>query len=564
MTFTAAVITTFPDDMFDVYAKKMLQSFSPNWPAEIPLLVALDDDLLLPSVQKFLRPQDAACVGWGKEHGEFVARNKGKDDPQNYRKMPVRFCHKVFTMARALDTAMQQKKAGEVSPRYLLWMDADVIINRPVGLRDIEECLPKEGDAAATLQRKDWPHSECGWMSFDLENGGDKIIVEMFKVYVNDTVLKQEQKHDSWIFDQVVKALGVKVTNLTPDVPGMDVWQLSPMGKWSRHYKGPMAKQELINLPRPQVAQGQPQQVIIQTQNAIPHEEIRAHITENQKLIKNWVKPCIKHDEEVVIVSAGPLLIAENVREEKGKRIVAVKHAIEPLKKAGIKPWACILLDPREHVSDFVKNPDTDIIWFVASQVEPEVTRSLLLAGCKVWGYHAAVGAGEQDLTAKESYAIISGGSATATRGMFLMSHLGFSRFRLYGYELSIPDKPDTNARDERGQPKYMELNVGFTDRNIVRKKHFWTEPQYVAQFEEMKGIIESEKFEIKAFGDGVVPFLVHSKEASDLRNRELAAKIMGDKTYSYEELLGCRTSKINWRKWLPSSLRRRKLASKF
>ncbi len=561
MNLAAAIITTFPNSSWEVYSKKMLQSFQQGFPAEIPLLVALDDDLLLPDVQRLVRPQDAVAIGWGKEHTEFVARNKGKDDPQNYRKMPVRFCHKVFTLARALDTAMQQKKAGEVSPRYLLWMDADVILSRPVTIRDIEECLPKEGCAAATLQRKDWPHSECGWVAFDLENGGDKIIVEMFKVYVNDTVLQQQEQHDSWIFDQVVKALGLKVTNLTPDVPGLDVWQLSPMGKWSRHYKGPMAKQELIGQPRPMNNQVT-QNVVIQTQNAIPHAEICAHIAENQKLFKNWVKPCKKHDEEVVIVSAGPLLIAEDLRAEKGKRIVAVKHAIEPLKQGGIKPWACILLDPREHVSDFVKDPDKDILWFVASQVEPEVTKTLLLAGCTVWGYHAAVGAGENELTAKESYAIISGGSATATRGMFLMSHLGFHRFRLYGYELSIPDKPDLNAKDEKGQPKHMEISIGFNDRNLSRKRHFWTEPQFIAQFEEMNEIIRQDKFEIKAFGDGVVPFLAKSKEASDLRNRELAAKIMGGKEYTYEELLGCPTSKTNWRRWLPKTLRRRKSAS--
>lgn len=556
MSLSAAVISTFPNSSWEVYSKKMLQAFQQGWPAEMPLLIALDDDLLLSSVQKFVRSQDAVAVGWDKDHAEFVARNKGKDDPQDYRKMPVRFCHKVFAIARAYDTALQQKKAGEVSPRYLIWMDADVILTRPVTLQEIQECLPKEGDAVSTLQRKDWPHSECGWMAFDLENGGEKIIVEMFKVYVNDTVLKQEQQHDSWIFDQVVKALGLKVTNLTSDIPGLDVWQYSPMAKWSRHYKGPMAKQELLGMPKQQVQQ-QKQQVVIQTQNAIPHEEICAHIAENQNLITNWIKPCVKHNEEIVIVSAGPLLIAEDLRAEKGKKIVAVKHAIEPLKKAGIKPWACILLDPRPHMNDFVKDPDPEIIWFVASQVEPSVTLRLLAAGCTVWGYHASVGAGENDLISKQSYAIIAGGSATATRGMFLMSHMGFSRFRLYGYELSMPDKPDLNAKDEKGQPKYMEISIEFSDRNLERKRHFWTEPQFIAQFEEMNEIIKADKFEIEAFGDGVVPFLVKSKKASDLRNRELAAKIMGGKEYTYEELIGCRTSRINWRKWLPSSLRK-------
>lgn len=565
MTFSAAIVTTFPNDSWDIYSKRMLQSFVQNFPAEIPILISLDNNLLQDAVQKFTRSQDAIAVGWGKEHSEFVNRNKGKDDSQDYRKQPVRFCHKVFSVARAYDAICKQKAAEQAVPRYLIWMDADVISTRKVTLSDIQECLPKPGDVVATLQRRDWPHSECGWIAFDLENGGGDIIEKWFNAYITDAVIGFEQQHDSWAFDQITKGIGI--TNLSTDAPGLDVWQFTPMAKWSRHYKGPMAKSELANAVRPQ---GQPvignQKVVIQTQNAIPHDSICEHIKENQKLIKNWIKPCTKHGEEIVVVSAGPMLIAEELREEieAGRKIVAVKHAIEPLKKAGITPWACILLDPRPHMNDFVKDPNPEIIWFVASQVEPSVTMRLLVAGCTVWGYHAAVGAGEQELTALQPYSVIAGGSATATRGLFVLSHLGFGKFRLYGYNLCHPDKPDLAARDDIGQPKYMEISIGFDDRNINVKRHFWTEPQFIAQFEEMKALIEADKFEIDAFGDGVVPFLIRSKKISDLRNRELAAKMMGGKTYNYEELLGCQTSKTSWRKWWPNSLHKPKSASKF
>lgn len=561
MTLSAAVITTFPNSSWDVYSKKMLQSFMRNWPEEIPLLISLDDDLLLNSVQKWIRSQDAIAVGWGKEHREFVERNRGKDDPADYRKMPVRFCHKVFAIARAFDSVLKQKKDGDVAPRYLIWMDADVLIHRNVTLDEIRECLPKEGDSFATLGRKDWPHSECGWMAFDLENKGSEIIIEMFKSYVSDEILKQAQQDDSWMWDEVVKKIGCAVTNLTEGAPGLDVWQFSPMAKWSRHYKGPAAKQELLNMPRPAQTQGN---VTIQTRNAIPNEKICANIAANQKLIKNWIKPCKKHDEEIIIVSAGPMLIAEDLRKEQkaGKKIIAVKHALEPLKNAGIKPWASILLDPREHVNNFVQNPDKDIIWFVASQVNPEVVRTLILAGCTVWGYHASVGAGEVELTNLQPYSVVSGGSATATRGLFVMNHLGFNKFRLYGYNLCHGDKPDLNAKDELGQPKYMEISIAFDDKNMHVKRHFWTEPQLIAQFEEMNDLIKSERFDIEAYGEGVIPFLIKSKKTSDLRNKEIAAKMLGGKTPTYKELLGW-TSKTNWRRLLPKTLHKRSLASK-
>lgn len=550
---TIAVVTTFPNSSWDIYSKKMLQTFVQYWPDEIPLLVQLDDDLLYDQVNHLLRPQDGIAVGWEEDHLAFVERNKDKDHPTDYRKQAVRFCHKVFAIKRAMEAAIKQRESGGPSIRYLVWMDADVHMTRPVTYAEVEKCLPREGDAVAYLGRKDWDHSECGWLAFDLENSGDLVIKAIAGWYNEDFIFTQEQWHDSYIWDRVRDSLTIenqagRWTNLTADKPGMDIWPHSPMADWSVHYKGPQAKAQLANQRHEQIIQPtRGSNVVIQTKNAIPAEEICAHILENQQLIKNWVRPCTPTDEEIVIVSAGPMLIPEEVRKEKGKRIIAVKHALEPLKQAGVDIWATILLDPRPHVYDFVENPDTSIIWFVASQVNPKVTRKLLDSGCTVWGYHASVNANEAELIAQQPYAIISGGSATATRGLYLMSHLGFDNFRLYGYDLCYPDKPNLDAKDERGQPKYFEISLAFTEVMYSMKRCFWTEPQLIAQLEEMQEIIKLRRFNLKAYGDGIIPFLVKSRDLADLRNNEKVAK-MGRLT-NYRDLLKCNRT-------LPDSLR--------
>lgn len=525
-----AVITTFPNFAFEVYAKQMLQSFAQNIPAEIPLLVQLDDDLLVDHVGKLLRPQDAIATGWEKDHADFVKRNKDKDDLNNYRRQTTRFCHKIFAIYRAYEAIQKQKENGE-APRYLIWMDADTTINRRVTIEEIKECLPKEGEAVSYLGRKDWPHSECGWLAFDLENGGDEYIKVMHGLYTSDAVLNLKETHDSWVFDHVKNSKDAPpATNLTEGKPGMDIWPHSPMGKWSTHHKGPVAKQEMNMKPNTNIQ--------IQTKNAIPDEQIREHISENQKLIKNWVRECQPTDEQLVVVSAGPQLWAEDVLEDyaQGKKIVAVKHALGPLKAAGIKPWACILLDPRPHVCKFVENPDPEVLWFVASQVDPQVTARLLAFGCTVWGYHASVGAGEQELTAKQPDAVISGGSATATRGLFLLKQLGFKRFKLFGYDLCFPDKPDLNEIDDLKQPKYMEMSIGSNDPLANMKKCFWTKPELIAQFEEMNNLIQTKEFEFEAVGDGIIPFILKAKRGGELRRSKLKAK-MG-KPLPYGKLL--------------------------
>jgi len=111
MTFPIAVVTTFPNHMFEVYAKEMIKSFVQNWPAEIPLLVQLDDNLLADQVSKMIRPQDAIACGWLEDHKSFVERNKSKVDPTNYRFQPTRFCHKIFSLKRSLDATQNAQKS---------------------------------------------------------------------------------------------------------------------------------------------------------------------------------------------------------------------------------------------------------------------------------------------------------------------------------------------------------------------------------------------------------------------------------------------------------------------
>lgn len=583
MTYTASVVTTFGNDHWNVYGKKFLEGIKQFWPKEIALLVMLDDDTLAREVEQYLRPTDALIINEHEEHKKFREQHRDKEHPTDYRKQAIRFSHKVWALKMASD--MWKQQPGKC--RYLIWLDADVIINRAVTKEDIAKCLPEEGSFVSYLGRKDWDHSECGWLAFDLEAkyGTTKSVINrIYDYYIPDLLMRnalgsepvfaEQQWHDSWIFDRVLKIAssegpfgipGFKATNLTEGKPGMDIWQHSPMADWSRHYKGPLGKQDLArNKPEKPMKQeyqnipsGPKSNIKIQTKNSIPDEVIRAQIMENLTLIDKWIVPCKATDEEIVVVSAGPEMVAEDLQAEveAGRKIVAVKHALDRLKEAGIKPWACILLDPRPHVADFVKDPDKDVIWFVASQVHPSVTRKLVEKGCNVWGYHAAVGAGEGPLCEKQFGAIVSGGTATATRGLFMLDRLGFRNFRLYGYDLSFPDKPDMTSRDNLNQPTYFDFTVTAGGAAFMNKKFFWTKPELIAQFEEINQIMAMKTdWNIKAFGYGMVPFLYRTKEVNDLRLSSKMYKLTGGKPVSYEEMLwpNRKKSSAAWLKWLP------------
>lgn len=537
-----AVITTFGNNSWDIYARDMLKSFVQFWPASVPLLLQLDDELLADQCQRIMRTQDALVVGRMKDHHEFVERNKDKDHKDDYRKQAVRFCHKVFALKHAVESInkAREEKLPD-APRYLIWMDADVITHSQVTEEMLEACLPKEGDAVAYLGRKDWDHSECGWLAFDLDNDGGELIEKIVSVYKTDMVMSMQQWHDSWVFDQVLYGDGyLKVTNLTADKPGMDIWPYSPMAAFSNHHKGPQAKQNLIEA-KTGAQPNESRPVTIITKNSIPNERIMEQIAENQEQIKNWIKRCLPNDEEIVVASAGPMMVPEDLYEEvkAGRRVVAVKHALKRLKDGGVKPWACILLDPRPHVYDFVDNPDKDIIWFVASQVHPKVVSKLLKNDCNVWGYHAPVGAGELELFDKQPQAVIPGGSASATRGLHLLEALGFRKYRLYGYDLCHHKKPNMNdIEPQTGSPKYLSMTIGARSSVMNMEKDFWTEGQLAAQIQELKELVDNPDWDIKAFGFGVLPFLVKTREVNNLREKAYKVKMLGDKPQTYEEVL--------------------------
>lgn len=547
MSLAAAFVTTFPNDSWGVYSEECIRSWAQYLPKETPILVGLDDDKIALNVQHILKDRnDAIAVGMLPEQKKFVEDHKDKDSKDDYRKQATRFCHKVFILSRALEAIKQTPEENRA--RYLIWMDADVLITRNITKDDIKKILPEEGSPVSYLGRKDWDHSECGLLVFDLQNGGDKVIEQVVFYYTSGELFKWEQWHDSYVFDRSRELHGdvskkhCGWTNLTEGKPDRDIWQHSPMAEWSHHYKG--GQKQMMRKPSPNAYKVG--NMYIETKNALPNETLHQHIIENKMLIKEWIRPCKKTDEEIVMVSAGPLLVPEDVQKhvDAGLKIVAVKHALGRLKEAEIKPWATILLDPRPHVYDFVQNPDKDIIWFVASQVDPKVTKQLIECGCRVIGYHVTVGANEEKYFEDQYDAIVHGGTATATRGLFLLKHLGFTKLHLYGYDLCYGDKPDMNAKDEKGQPKYMEISIDVDSFGMKYKRVFWSEPQLMAQINEMQDIISKRIFDIKAYGWGIVPFVSRLEDLARLRQERKKSMLGCKKPVHYGKLLKCQHKK--------------------
>lgn len=175
----------------------------------------------------------------------------------------------------------------------------------------------------------------------------------------------------------------------------------------------------------------------VKTKNCLPHEQIVEQVQLNQSLGLNWVQECKAHARKAVLVSAGPSWkehIPEiKARAEAGDDVYCVKHSHDGLIEAGIVPTGCFLLDPRDHVKDFVENPHPEVRYIAASMCHPTTIRQLMEHDARIYLYHALVGAGEDKVANKGL--LVPGGSCSATRGLVVLRLMGYRHMALYGYD---------------------------------------------------------------------------------------------------------------------------------
>lgn len=515
------VVTTFPNWATEVYGKKFIESFCKHFPDDVFLFLALDPDEKQRETISAIEPilQDRLKAGtcltacnFTKEQIEFLKRNHSEKSVKDYRFDYKRFSYKVFALCKALEEAREEKLD------YLIWMDADIVINKDVTHEDILRWMPAGEQAVSYLGRKDWDHSECGFIGFDLSDRNAVLVLDrILQMYCTDEVLTLEQWHDSFVFDTIWKEMPKK--NLSEGVDGRDVFDRSLLGTHMTHNKGNLKFKTIKDIPvlsradnsfdpnNPTIGS-----LPIKTKNCVDHEIILDHISRNLRQITDWVDYCPVNDEEIAICSGGESFNpyeAKSLFQDKGIKILAVKHVLKKFLDIGVVPWGCILLDPREHVKDFLHNVPKEVVFFVASMVDPDAIKMLIENGNMVIGYHAIVNAGEDKLIPRKHY-MTAGGSATSTRGIDVMQLLGFRNFHLYAYDLSANKKPDLTLRKKGGKLIWEEITLTeMSYGGYPMTRTFWTKGEFLAQVQELqKMYLPQRSITFKIYGDGIVPWM--------------------------------------------------------
>jgi len=534
-----AICTTFPNYYWDICAAEMLAGIRAYWPEDIKVYVQLDKqttkeefDALDRKIVTILGPDRSfIAADWEDDQVAFVERWKDHK-PKSYMDDVVRFSHKVFALEKCADAIKDEVD-------YLIWLDADVITKKAVTYDWLKDVLPTSGQVVSYLGRENVGYSECGWVAYNLKAGGYELLKSMRDVYINDTFKNWKNGWtDCHVLDRSMKG---DVKNLSFDVDDskdMDVWPRTKLAEKMVHRKGArklQAAENKVNQTKPEPRVTDIGNMQIKTRNCIDHEKICANVKENISQIRLWATVCKPTGREVVICAAGPSLpfYIEQIRQKKaeGAIIVAVKHALETLALHKIKPDYCVLLDPRGHVEKFIRTPDNDVVYLVASMVDPSVVRTLNDNKCTVLGYHAFVNAGENAYLIHTDLPV-SGGSATSTRSIGIFADLfGEKTFHLYGYDLCHYAKPDFTEKNEDGQSKYLEETMGvYTYGQKYVTRTFWTEGQFLAQAQELRNLYKDRKdIILNIHGDGIPAWMV--------KHQALFEKYLNEYNASLEDL---------------------------
>lgn len=270
---TITVVTTFHEEGYRLYGKRMIETFIKNWPQNVILIVYSENCNVTETapnlIVRDLHSESLELVAFKekwknvpKANGDVTAdpiRSKRKDSGKGFKWHAIRFAHKVYAIFDA---------AKKSNSDILVWMDADTICHSPITEQDLQRMIPDAVDLAF-LGRKG-KYSECGLYSMNLRSNIIQDFLKEFQRMYDDAengIFQLDEWHDSFVFDAVrvkfpqLRQLdwAASLYDLRPQ-PGMSSGEGHPLinsewGAWLDHLKGGrkkagMSKRDDLKIPR--------------------------------------------------------------------------------------------------------------------------------------------------------------------------------------------------------------------------------------------------------------------------------------------------------------------------
>lgn len=196
-------ITTFSPAGYELYGKKMLESIEKYWPGKIIVYtekeLGISNDKILEQNFFDIEPTKAFYTyleNFQKAHGKT-------EFGYNYNFDLWKFSRKMFAQWDAL-----RNYEGKA-----FWLDADIIIKKPIPKQFLKKIFKKKG--IVTFFRPGW-HSETGFVGFDTKDPKFSDFMNLYVGYLKSgEVFNLKQWHDCAMLDEAVKYSKISTSDLT-------------------------------------------------------------------------------------------------------------------------------------------------------------------------------------------------------------------------------------------------------------------------------------------------------------------------------------------------------------
>lgn len=204
-----SVVTTFNQSGYELYGKRMIDSFLTNWPSSVQLYVfaeniaipvsaenlnVLDLHTAAPDLVKFKNTWKNVPHANGDVKNHPVGRGQ-QDNIKLFKWDAVRFSNKVYAVHACSEI---------VNSDWLLWMDADMVCHSKINLEQLETLLPHTADICFLGRGQNY--TECGLYALNLKSPATVRFLSEFKRQYDQAqtgIFTLAEWHDSFVFDHV-------------------------------------------------------------------------------------------------------------------------------------------------------------------------------------------------------------------------------------------------------------------------------------------------------------------------------------------------------------------------
>jgi hypothetical protein len=204
-----SVVTTFHQQGYEQYGRRMIKTFLENWPKEVKLYAYTENCSVKETapnlIVRDLHQHSAEIVKFKerwknvpKANGDVTddpVRSKRKDAGKGFKWDAVRFSHKVYAIFDCART---------IEADILFWMDADTVCHSPITVETLKKFCPQAIDLG--FLGREGKYTECGLYSMNLRSPNTRAFLKEFQYMYDNAengIFTLAEWHDSYVFDAV-------------------------------------------------------------------------------------------------------------------------------------------------------------------------------------------------------------------------------------------------------------------------------------------------------------------------------------------------------------------------